>query len=579
MTVTNSYLSDGDDNIAIGGTSGNPVQNITISNNHTYSGHGVSIGSYTAGGISNVAVSNLNMAGNTSDSNAAGLKIKSSQDRGGLVNNIQYNNVCIQNERYPLQFNPVYNNNAGTSYPQYSNIGLHNVTITSLNNSTYQFQGLNANVPLGLTFDNLSITGGVVANPVPQYAAIVLGPGPVTPVQLQQYKGTGVTYSGNITNPSEAAYRCPATNYPFLAGELFLSNATLTNQKTLSVSNTASVNLNAVVEIVESASTTPTSPIQFYEGLNQVGTATLGGNGTLATLTLSNLTSGAHTYTARYPADSAYAAVNFGSVTVNVNTTATTTTMTATPTAAIYGNNVALVATVATTGSTTPTGNVNFQSGETVIGTATLDGTGNATLNSTTLPVGANSIAAFFVGSTNFSASDSSAAPVTVTITAAGSTTTVTAAPASAAYGSTVTVTSTVASATSGTPTGTVTIMDGGTAIGTATLSGNTATFTTTALSSGVHNLTSVYGGDTNFNGSTSATAAKVTIFTTTTTTTVGFTAGSAPYGSPVTIIAPSTTAMPPPRPATSRSPTTATCSRPLRSLRARPPTPRRPCR
>ena len=453
MTVTNSYISDGDDDFAAGATAGNPVSNITFSNNHTYSGHGVSIGSYTAGGVSNLAISNLNMAGNTSDSNAAGLKIKSESDRGGVVNNIQYTNVCIQNERYPLQFNPTYSSSTGTAYPQYNNIGLHNVTITSLNNSTYQFQGYSATYPLGLTLDNLNITGGVVTTPAPQYAAITLGPGPVTPVQLQQYKGTGVSYTGNITNPSETPYRCPATNFPFLAGELFLSNATLTNQKTLSVSNTASVNLNAVVEIVEAASTTPTSPIQFYEGTNQVGTATLGGNGTLATLTLSNLTSGAHTYTARYPADSAYAVVNFGSVTVNVNTTATTTALTATPTSAVYGNNVVLVATVATTGTTTPTGTVNFQSGGAVIGSATLDGTGKATLNLTTLPVGSNAISAFFLGSTNFSASDSSAAPVTVNITAAGSSTTVTASPANPAYGSTVTITSTVSSATTGTPT------------------------------------------------------------------------------------------------------------------------------
>ena len=542
MTVTNSYISDGDDDFAAGATAGNPVSNITFSNNHTYSGHGVSIGSYTAGGVSNVAVTNLNMAGNTSDTNSAGLKIKSSQDRGGLVNNVQYTNVCIQSERYPLQFNPIYNTNTGTSYPQYTNIGLHNVTITSLNNSTYQFQGLNATHLLGLTLDNLNIAGGVTATPVPQYASITLGPGPVRPVQLQQYAGTGVTYTGNITNPSEALYACPATNFPFLAGELFLSNATLTNQKSLSISNTASVTLNAVVEIVEAASSAPTSAIQFYEGTTQVGTGTLGGNGTLAQLTLSNLTSGVHTYTARYPADTAYAALNFGSVTVNVNTTATTTTMTATPASAVYGNPVALTATVsATTG--TPTGSVSFQSpAGTVLGTAPLVG-GVATFSTSTLPVGVDAVTAFFLGSTNFGASDTSASPVNVTITQAGTTTGVTAAPATAAYGSTITVNTTVTSATSGAPTGTVTIMDGTTVLGTATLSSatansSTASFTTTALGAGVHNLTSVYGGDTNFTTSTSATAAKVTIFTSSTTTSLGFTSGTVPFGASVTMIA-----------------------------------------
>lgn len=543
VTIANAYISDGDDNIALGATSGNPVSNVTVNNLHTYSGHGVSIGSYTAGGVSNVAVTNLNMAGNTSDTNAAGLKIKSAQDRGGLVNNVQYTNVCIQNERYPLQFNPTYNTNTGTSYPQYSNIGLHNVSITSLNNSTYQFQGLNANVPLGITFDNLNIAGGVLAAPLPQYATITLGPGPVTPVQLQQFAGRGVTYTGNITNPSEAAYRCPSTNYPFLAGELFLSTTgtgSVTNAQSVSIANNASVTLNAVVEPVESASTTPTSAIQFYEGTTQVGTGTLAGNGTLAQLTLSNLTSGAHTYTARYPADSAYAVVNFGSVTVNVNTTATTTTLTATPASATYGNNVALVATVVQgSGTNVPTGTVSFQSGGSVVGTATLDATGKATLNSTTLlPVGTNSVAAYFLGSTNFAASNSNATPTTVTIAQAGTSNTVAATPANAAYGSTVTVTTTVAPATSGQPTGTVTILDGGTAIGTATISGTQAVFTTNTLAAGVHNLTAQYGGDTNYTASTSTNTAKVTIVTASTTTSLGFTSGTVAYGASVTMIA-----------------------------------------
>jgi hypothetical protein len=55
------------------------------------------------------------------------------------------------------------------------------------------------------------------------------------------------------------------------------------------------------------------------------------------------------------------------------------------------------------------------------------------------------------------------------------------------------------------TPTGTVTFKDNGATIGTGTLGlGGTATFTTSALSTGSHNITAVFGGDTNFAGSTS---------------------------------------------------------------------------
>jgi Bacterial Ig-like domain (group 3) len=71
--------------------------------------------------------------------------------------------------------------------------------------------------------------------------------------------------------------------------------------------------------------------------------------------------------------------------------------------------------------------------------------------------------------------------------------------------GQSVTFTATVTGA-GGTPTGTVTFKDGSTTLGLGTLDGTgQATFSTSALSLGNHNITAVYGGDSNFNGSTSA--------------------------------------------------------------------------
>ena len=546
VTIANSYVSDGEDNIALSANgTGNGVSNVTISNLHTYSGRGVSIGTYTSGGVSNVFVNNLNMTGNLADTNAVGIRIRSSQDRGGLVNNVSYNNVCVQNIRFPLMFNPASNTNAGTSFPTYQNIALHGVSIVGVAAGQSQLQGYSVNFPLNLQMDNLNVTGNFPAlTPAPQFVNFIVGPGPVNPTALQLIRGTGVTYTGNITNPSAAAHACPVSNFPFLAGELYLSTSTLTNKQTVSLPNPATFTLNAVVEPVEAASVTPTSAIQFYEGTVLVGNAALGSNGTLASLTLSGVTSGAHTYTARYPADSAYALLNFGSVTVNVNTTATTTAMTATPVSALYGNTVALVATVTpASGTTNPTGTVTFSNGSTVFGTATLVA-GVATLNTTTLPVGNNAILAAYGGSSNFATSNSNAAPVNVSISQAGTNTTVGAAPANTVYGGTVTLTSVVAAATSGIPTGSVTFMDGATILGTATLSIGTqantgsAQLAVTNLNTGFHSITAVYGGDTNFTSSTSPSSAPETVFTASTTTALGFTSGSVPYGGAVTMAA-----------------------------------------
>jgi hypothetical protein len=70
-------------------------------------------------------------------------------------------------------------------------------------------------------------------------------------------------------------------------------------------------------------------------------------------------------------------------------------------------------------------------------------------------------------------------------------------------YDQSVTFTATVTSS-GGTPTGTVTFKDGSTTLGTGTLGSGKATFTTKTLSAGSHAITGVYGGSTDFSGSTS---------------------------------------------------------------------------
>ncbi len=73
-------------------------------------------------------------------------------------------------------------------------------------------------------------------------------------------------------------------------------------------------------------------------------------------------------------------------------------------------------------------------------------------------------------------------------------------------YGASVTLTATVISSTAGIPTGFVTFMDGATTLGTGSLSvGGTTTLTTASLGGGVHSITAIYGGGTNFTGSTSS--------------------------------------------------------------------------
>ena len=90
-----------------------------------------------------------------------------------------------------------------------------------------------------------------------------------------------------------------------------------------------------------------------------------------------------------------------------------------------------------------------------------------------------------------------------VVVVRAGTTTMLTTSGTPSTAGESVTFMATVTSPMGGTITGTVAFKDGPTTIGSATLEGS-AIFTTSNLNAASHSMTAVYGGDANFNSSTS---------------------------------------------------------------------------
>ena len=96
-----------------------PATHITIAHNHFYSGHGMSIGSETNGGVSNVVVSDL-----TIDGADNGLRIKSDASRGGLVQRVSYKDVCIRDVKNPITISPFYTPASGTLVPTYQEIAV-----------------------------------------------------------------------------------------------------------------------------------------------------------------------------------------------------------------------------------------------------------------------------------------------------------------------------------------------------------------------------------------------------------------------------------------------------------------------
>src|SRR6185295_14065236 len=94
------FISTGDDNIAIG-SSASVSRDILVTNCFFGEGHGLSIGSYTSGGVSNLTVVDC-IFSNTGN----GIKVKSGRDRGGVVQNLNYYNIWMTNVDWPIQIYP-----------------------------------------------------------------------------------------------------------------------------------------------------------------------------------------------------------------------------------------------------------------------------------------------------------------------------------------------------------------------------------------------------------------------------------------------------------------------------------------
>ncbi|HEY1658830.1 MAG TPA: FG-GAP-like repeat-containing protein [Candidatus Sulfotelmatobacter sp.] len=168
-----------------------------------------------------------------------------------------------------------------------------------------------------------------------------------------------------------------------------------------------------------------------------------------------------------------------------------------------FGQSVTLTATVAASVSnvTAPTGNVTFQNSGTVIGAQSLVN-GAASVSTSSLPAGSNSLAAVYSGDSNYQAHT---VYLSQTVSSASSTTSLSSSSNPSAPSQTATFNAFVVSSTTQ-PGGTVTFFDGSTSLGTGTLNGSgKAVFSTSTLSTGPHNITAVYAGNSNITGSTSS--------------------------------------------------------------------------
>ncbi|HXE09017.1 MAG TPA: Ig-like domain repeat protein [Acidobacteriaceae bacterium] len=530
VTITQSHISTGDDQVAIGGNKIPGAHYYTVKDNWFGNGHGLSIGSYTLGGVDHLLAENLTFSGLAADHNATAVHIKSDVSRGGVVQDLTYRNICTRNVYYPIWLDPFYSGptKTGSLLPWYKNISISN--LHSVTENKVIIQGYNATVPTEVSLSNVIVDGiqaGDFVNKyhitTPTYAQFTLGPEPVNFVNF--LTGPGVTVTDNIVNDNPP-YSCPANVFAPIMGEL-ISGAAQIDPGTKPTIEAQILTTQAVPYQTYKANlagnpdaslalTPPTGTVTIYDGQTALGSAplTVNSNNGLETVSipLNPLSAGVHTLTAAYSGDSNYPAFSFGSYNVAVGHGDTTSTALSISTvAATAGESVTFSASVTAHGNSTPAGTVQFTAGSLNLGTATLDSNGNASITTSTLTPGTYNVVASFTGQQSSPASQSS--PQTLTIAKVPDTLNLSANPATATSGSAVTITATVQYAAGNTlyPTGTVTINDGSTKLATLPLTDGSASLTTTTLGVGTHNLSASYSGDGNFASGTATASVSVT--------------------------------------------------------------------
>jgi polygalacturonase len=153
VTIAHTFIRTGDDNIAIKAGKTGGTRYVSILDNHFYSGHGMSIGSETNGGVSHVLVRGMTLDGTTS-----GLRIKSDVSRGGLVEDVTYENICLRDNKRAIDLYTAYDAGAkGDLIPHYRGLVFRNVTGTT---GRLIANGFDAHHVMELTLDGVRFAAG-----------------------------------------------------------------------------------------------------------------------------------------------------------------------------------------------------------------------------------------------------------------------------------------------------------------------------------------------------------------------------------------------------------------------------------
>ncbi len=193
VTVNESNITAGDDGIAIK-TNASAAKNITVENTNVYGTHGLSVGSQTFDGVTNVLFNNDYVYGKTSggvaSTDANALNIKTDVQCGGLVQQVTYEQICVEYAKHLMVVNANYGSCSGTSgTPQFQNIVMNGVrSENSVSGAYEEFAGYNSSNLAQIYLANVEMDSNTQSGD--EYATIYLDN-----VHGMAPSGTGVTTS------------------------------------------------------------------------------------------------------------------------------------------------------------------------------------------------------------------------------------------------------------------------------------------------------------------------------------------------------------------------------------------------
>lgn len=175
---------------------------------------------------------------------------------------------------------------------------------------------------------------------------------------------------------------------------------------TLAASPTMPALGQAVALTATVTGTNPTGQVEFREGSQLLGTASVSASGT-AGVAAGPFAAGNHTFNAMYLGDANHSG-NSSTASVQVSKATPSVSITSSIPSSTWGQSVTVIASLTAVAGIGTTGTVTFWDGTTAVGTAAVSG-GSASITSSTLTVGSHSLTATYSGDSNYNGATSAA--------------------------------------------------------------------------------------------------------------------------------------------------------------------------